>query len=167
MKTLNRDRKMVDNIPYIWIGIIPQLFPAGFKPTETILYFVKQYCSTRYRTIIIIFCSHAGQILQYTGRYWGRSGQNEAIRDFYEYIDSFPFYFVRNRIWKYQFRFQIWRWNLTSGFSLVHPVKITLICMIFEYVILDFESSECKVDLYILVERELELFNFYIMLILI
>ena len=45
--------------------------------------------------------------------------------------------------------------------------KITLICMIFEYVILDFESSECKVDLYILVERELELFNFYIMLILI
>ena len=32
--------------------------------------------------------------------------------------------------------------------------------MIFEYVILDFESSECKVDLYILVERELELFNF-------
>ena len=45
--------------------------------------------------------------------------------------------------------------------------KNTLICMIFEYVILDFESSECKVDLYILVERELELFNFYIMLILI
>ena len=32
--------------------------------------------------------------------------------------------------------------------------------MIFEYVILDFESSECKVDLYILVERELESFNF-------
>ena len=48
---------------YILIGIIPKLIPAGLKPTETILYFVKQYCSTRYRTIIIIFCSHAGPIL--------------------------------------------------------------------------------------------------------
>ena len=32
--------------------------------------------------------------------------------------------------------------------------------MIFEQVVLDFESSECKVDLYILVERDIELFNF-------
>ena len=40
---------------YILIGIIPKLISAGLKPTKTILYFVKQYCSTRYRTIIIIF----------------------------------------------------------------------------------------------------------------
>lgn len=60
---------------------------AGLKLTETILYFVKQYCSTRYRTTIMIFVSHAGPILVNTDAVQVKTRP-------YESTYSFPFYFV-------------------------------------------------------------------------